>query len=357
MKGDVKKRIVSYDYVRTLAICLVVLNHGVEFVYLTGFDTLSTASKIFESLMFFIGRLGVPLFLFLTGALLLKRPFETGRDIFDFYKKNLLPMVISYVAVTIIYYIFIVVHFGVEWDTEMLLHYLLMIEKFPLASMWYPPMIIGTYLAVPFLAIIVKKFSMGQLKIVMWVVFFFRFLIPTLNPWWVSLGFKPLGYVIDLNLLGSAYVLYVVLGYYITEHKILRNVKSVVMLSVMAVGIVLGVWLQITLSGCNDNGTYYHSWYDSVFLLMAAVSLFELMLRCRYRRWGIITYISRISYGIFLVHIIYCELLKGSAIVTCAGNPIGTAIMTALVGVLSLTTVGVLSLIRPIGKYLFLIKK
>lgn len=58
---------------------------------------------------FTIGRLGVPLFLFLSGFLLLQKQINDEKDIFTFYKKNLISLVIANSIWVIIYNIFFVI--------------------------------------------------------------------------------------------------------------------------------------------------------------------------------------------------------------------------------------------------------
>ena len=67
-------RVFWLDVARTIAIIMVVLNHATEHIYklnINFFEHLSFSSKIFAHMAFTTGRLGVPIFLFLTGYLLL----------------------------------------------------------------------------------------------------------------------------------------------------------------------------------------------------------------------------------------------------------------------------------------------
>ena len=72
-KALVKERIQKFDIARTFAILCVVLCHSVEAAYSNvAYKQLSNISQIFRIVFFTLGRLGVPIFLFLTGALILK---------------------------------------------------------------------------------------------------------------------------------------------------------------------------------------------------------------------------------------------------------------------------------------------
>ena len=88
-------RIVKLDIARTFAILCVVLCHCSEMIYTqqsVKVAELGISSRIFMFGTFTIGRLGVPIFLYLSGILLLKKTIDSDEDIFKFYKNNLFPL-------------------------------------------------------------------------------------------------------------------------------------------------------------------------------------------------------------------------------------------------------------------------
>ena len=106
---DIEKRNIKLDVARTFAILCVILCHSVETLYNftpQGWKVLSNQSRIFMFATFTIGRLGVPIFLFLSGALLLKKNIESDVDVINFYKKSWLPLFIVNECWVIIYNIF-----------------------------------------------------------------------------------------------------------------------------------------------------------------------------------------------------------------------------------------------------------
>lgn len=75
-----KERIFYYDFLRAFAIIAVLICH-VDFF----FGSLDTPIKIISQMTFHdIGRIGVPIFLMISGALLLNRKYELG----DFLKRR-----------------------------------------------------------------------------------------------------------------------------------------------------------------------------------------------------------------------------------------------------------------------------
>ena len=74
-----KNRTIWLDAARTLGIMLVVGCHAVETYYrpvLRGKAEITLLPWIVEHVLFTAGRLGVPLFLAISGALLLKREYQ-----------------------------------------------------------------------------------------------------------------------------------------------------------------------------------------------------------------------------------------------------------------------------------------
>lgn len=104
-----KKRIVMLDYTITMAMLLVFFNHAISTFYIDQlnselFNSISLKSQIFMVNSYIISRLGVPLFLFLTGVLILNKRFESTSDIKNFYKKNLISLLVSVILWNVIYY-------------------------------------------------------------------------------------------------------------------------------------------------------------------------------------------------------------------------------------------------------------
>ena len=104
-----KNRIVKLDIARTFAILCVILCHCSKMTYFNDMvvlKSLKITSRIFMMCTFTIGRFGVSIFLYLSGALLLRKVIEKDEDIFKFYKKNLLPLIAVNEVWLIIYKIY-----------------------------------------------------------------------------------------------------------------------------------------------------------------------------------------------------------------------------------------------------------
>jgi len=89
-----KSRKLYLDVARTIAIISISLNHAANRTYenYNGQQAEFYDSSIFSSLIKTVAtvfsRIGVPLFLMITGVLILNKVFENGNDIKKFYKNN-----------------------------------------------------------------------------------------------------------------------------------------------------------------------------------------------------------------------------------------------------------------------------
>ena len=273
------KRNINLDITRTIAILCVVFCHSVESIYkfnLSFARGLSTISKSFMFISFTMGRLGVPLFLFLSCFLLLQKQINDEKDIFDFYKKNLIPLVVANSIWVIIYNIFFVITKQNNLVSfEFIIKELLFLKQVPLKNMWYMPMIIGTYLGIPFIAKLVKEFSFKSFIPILIVIFVTSFVLPQINIIFKIVNYKEAySSLLNLNFLGGAYGLYILLGYFINQNKLFNN-KTIIAIT----GVITFVLTVITqyVSTLNNSAFLYSLWYNNPFLLICSACLFLLL--------------------------------------------------------------------------------
>ena len=225
--------------------------------------------------------------------------------------------------------------------------------------MWYMPMIIGLYIGIPLLAKIVKSFSFKVICPIMLAIFIFEYIEPMLNVFVRIFNFKETFYS-DMNIpyMGAAYGLYLLIGYYIYNNK-LRIKKELLIFLFLANYIIM---LCIQLYSLSSESHYaYKVWYDSPFLLICTACLFALFTRIddnviNERMSNIFTYISRISMGIYFVHIIiittsikYIKNINGSL-------SLYTILLMIAATALSIVIVWIFSRNKRVAKKLFLIK-
>lgn len=82
MKDKMKqRRVIFIDYIRALAILMVIMCHVIDVncMFWLGYQDMSGARQIILYTLLIFGRCGVPLFLMITGYLLLDRDYSDGK--------------------------------------------------------------------------------------------------------------------------------------------------------------------------------------------------------------------------------------------------------------------------------------
>lgn len=116
-------RIFWLDVARCVAIISITLNHAVNRAYhvfegqSAEFFSIPLGSTLFKTVVYVFSRIGVPLFLMISGALLFNKGINNAEDIKKFYKHNLLSLLItSEIWMFIMYWVIYIMegHFRTE---------------------------------------------------------------------------------------------------------------------------------------------------------------------------------------------------------------------------------------------------
>lgn len=235
-------------------------------------------------------RFSVPIFVMLSGALLLTKKENTG----EFYKKRLLKICYPFIFWTIVYIFYNTDVFDLGKD-ELIATIMYRLKNGANAHLWYLYMIIGLYLAIPFLQKIVQHATTKELEIflVLWFIslFIFNKNLPTYLP------------KLDISFF-SSYTGYLILGYYL-------SIKDFSTLKWWSLGSF------ILIACCTAYLTYVMSLnvhkfnpllygYLSPNTAVIAASLFiyikHISTDITLPRWAI--WIDRYSFGVYLCHIL-----------------------------------------------------
>jgi surface polysaccharide O-acyltransferase-like enzyme len=172
MKLKLKERIEWIDLLRALAILSIVLCHSIEGIYTLNLDYMSKIqfkSQIFAFIVFTFGRLGVPLFMMISGYLLLDKTYDSVRCR-HFWKNNWFHLLVCTEIWWIIYDLFLYEFEGQEFDLKQVVEELFFVRKVNMIHVWYMPMILGMYLLFPLVANALKMIDINILKLP--VIFF-----------------------------------------------------------------------------------------------------------------------------------------------------------------------------------------
>lgn len=308
-----QERIVAYDLIRSFAILCVLSIHSIEgliyydvIMYKT---TLPFWDWILQTIIYIIGRLGVPMFLMLTGALLLPR---TIQSIKVHFKQKVLPLYAITVSWLMIYHVFYIIknHTSLEnikviklivsslfLDTSIGLHF------------WYMPVIIGIYVFIPIMSRIVETFSSNSLILYSSIVLGMFSLLPTL--WRFLLVNNIPNFVGNLfnmqtGFLFGLYPMYCLWGYLCSERRILEKIKTSWLLVLFITCFIILTLLQYQCYYKQNPEFGYYFWYDDFFIVLLSLLLYELMSRIKFKKniENIFNRLSKASFGIYLVHIL-----------------------------------------------------
>jgi surface polysaccharide O-acyltransferase-like enzyme len=259
---------VPVDLVRTVAIVGVLLLHAANDLTIQQMNNLEiyrwTIVDIYQS----IGRIGVPLFVLLTGALLLQ-PSKLNEPIGTFFKKRWLRIGLPFIFWGATYF---------AWDyfvdrqinqqsfsTSSVIQGIL---NGPYYHFWYLYMLVGLYLFTPILRIVVAHAERNLIKYIIVVWFFSVAVLPLLGL------FGPY-YLDSIVLTIPEYVGFFLLGaFLLTVQKRSRSSLAIF----MTVGLALTAIGTYALAATVGGGTmYFFQQYISPTMILASVMLFLLL--------------------------------------------------------------------------------
>lgn len=295
------RRIKWVDLARSVAITCVVLCHAIEHTYpLTpqALTTMSDSSKLIALTGFSIGRLGVPLFLFITGYLLLDRQYDSKKCI-TFWKQKWLPLLACSEVWILIYNAFLAFQ-GFVIQPQDLIKQMLFLESVKIGHFWYIPMILGIYLFIPILAMGLQKLSWKTVAIPTVLLFGFAFVVPVINVCFKALNIEPLLVQIDFGYSGAVCGIYVLVGWMVKKGALQhtrRSVLAICGLAFLACLIGLQAWTPYTGKG-------YTVWYNDALLFCAGLALFGFISHAKtVPFYAFFKSIARYSFPIFLIHL------------------------------------------------------
>ncbi|WP_165501854.1 acyltransferase [Pedobacter frigiditerrae] len=320
------------DNLRVVATISVIFLH-VAAPFLYKFDKISGfnwwTANVYDSLV----RFCVPIFVMITGALLLPKDYELS----DYLKKRVTRIILPFIF----------------WISIYLLHVLSTLKngfKLPFLEMlnigstkiaykttyhfWYIYMIIGIYLFIPILSKWVKRATEKDIIyfLVLWVI-----AIIIANPLFLK-------HIPDFNLkYFSGFVGYVVLGYYLSIRNF-EKVKHIRTISffIFTTGVLLTIFGTYFLSISNGRFTIDLYTYFSPNVVIAAIGLFLFFKHTNLvnpQLKVIRKFTNKHSFGIYFVHILVLYYLSrfgvnGAVFGVVFGIPLTTILCLAISGLI-----------------------
>ncbi|MBQ6627769.1 MAG: acyltransferase [Methanobrevibacter sp.] len=286
-----KERIFYYDFLRAFAIIAVLICH-VDFF----FGSLDTPIKIISQMTFHdIGRIGVPIFLMISGALLLNRKYELG----DFLKRRFARIIYPFIFWIILIsaqILYLNGSYTKVWNTFI---------GNPSIT-WYFWTLIGIYLFIPVINTFIEKYGLKGCEYFL-AIWFATIILKTFS----SYPLFP-----DFNLdYFAGYIGYPVLGYYLNNREFNLTDKKMCILGLITLILSLGVFVYLDYNNINYISLIYQN-IPMVFMgagMFVFIKYLDSITSFRHVKDNIIgkaiISISLCSYGMYFSHVIVLKFL------------------------------------------------
>ena len=341
-----KNRVEWIDLVRAIAILTVLYIHATDGIYIISSDAIlnyTIYSRIFNFASLFIGRIGVPFFLMITGYLLLDRSYDDER-VRNFWEKNCKGLIIVTVIWAIIYALSLqYISFGYEQVNFSEAGNLFF------SHMWYMPMIIGMYLSMPFVASALKHFDDKIIWQATVIFTLLAFLLPFITTVLDMHGIKNVNIQYCLGFSGGIYGIYIILGYLVKKGQF-KNIKSSLLGLLAFISFLICVLFQYYAF---IKGYDFFLWYEFPFILTGSFALFELCSRVgKVRAYPFVSFLAKYSFAVFLVHNIFRLPLLPVIVDLPFTEPVKAIILWILLIILSYIAVVIIYRIPKFGKFI-----
>ena len=341
-----KNRVEWIDLVRAIAILTVLYIHATDGIYIISSDAIlnyTLFSRIFNFASLFIGRIGVPFFLMITGYLLLDRSYDDER-VRKFWQKNCKGLIIVTVLWAVIYAISLQVitvksgqvNFG-EAGTLFFSH------------MWYMPMIIGMYLSMPFVSEALEKFDSDTIWQATIVFSLLAFLLPFITMMFDMHGIKNVSVQYCLGFSGGVYGIYIILGYLVKKGQF-KHFDSIKLGLIALISFMVCLFFQYYAF---TKGYSFQLWYEFPFVLIGSFALFELCSRMdKVRAYPFVSFLAKYSFAVFLVHNLFRLPLLPIVVQLPVTEPVKAIILWILLIIFSYIAVVIIYRIPRFGKFI-----
>ncbi len=344
-----RERVMYLDLLKAVSIIGVIFIHVSAVNWYT--DKLYTPEWIIHTIYNGLVQFSVPVFVMVSGALFLARdiPVKT------IYKKYMPRLIIAYLFWSTVYALikFCPVRNVNTFICEIIKgHY----------HLWFVPMIAVQYMLVPIYKRIVKNRRLAEYFIIISLALFS--VIPTIIGQ-IAICSKDYGEALqalyskaNLDVL-FGYSLFFILGYILNTAELSRKAERIIYI-IGAIGFISTPLLIILNSRATGAASTFYGGNFRPNVIACAVSIFVFTKNhSGYLKSGtafarVITKLSKYSFGVYLVHLVFLELLRYTYKITpeTFGAALGVPLMVIIVYAASTLVTAIISKIPFINKYI-----
>lgn len=301
-----RKRIFYLDFLRCLAIFLVIVLHSNAPV-LVNAAFYQVPSWYLCMFLDPINRSGVPLFFMISGYLLLSR--DSTKEVGKFYKHNIPKLLIPLIAWNLIYVFARIRIFDDEISIKSFIEVLF--NKGISYHMWFIYVLLAIYIFCPFLKRLIDGCTQTELLALICIILFPTAILPLVTPHLpIQIGLFSLFNLGELQ----ARVGYFLLGYLIGNWDLKKGVRySVYMLGFVSYAVCL--YGNLSTSSSEEiqlpfeSGTAIFQYFIAVSIYLFAKTLFYKLGEDIPERHSVLSWLSKRAYGVYWVHILVLDTI------------------------------------------------
>lgn len=290
------------DFLRIFGCACVVILHVIA-PHVTNVELYGTRTWYITVVLTGFVRTGVPIFLMISGYLLLKNPLNA--NVSEFYKKRFGKILIPFMIWNIVYFIYVRISEHIQIN---LIDFIK--ELFTNGSsyqFWYVYTLSAIYLITPFLRMIIEKTSTKQQLALVFLIIFTWTIRPFLNtylPFNIYL-FEPIA---------EGYLGYFILGYILANEYFSLKYRVLIYTGGI-IGFLYGLWRNLSDSSHEAINLKGIGPYEiNQFLCAAAIfTLFKYAfekIKIKQSIGRLLTTISGLTYGVYLTHVLALNILN-----------------------------------------------
>lgn len=311
-----QQRIVFLDYVRVFACFLVMLVHASENYYGAGDGAdmagpisylANNTDRLWVSIYDGFSRMSVPLFIIVSAYLL--APMKPGITMWEFYRKRALRVLPPFFLFMVLYSTLPMAWGQIDATTaqhdlqRILLNFPTMADH-----LWFIYPLLSLYLFIPFISPWLEKATEKEERFFI-ILFLISTCMPYLHRWCGEVWGECFWNEYHLLWYFSGYLGYLVLAHYIHKHlQWQRSTRIAVGLAAMIIGAlitILSFYVQAVPGVTHPTPEIEIGWaFCTINCVLLTAGTF-LLFTCIEKPHRMITSISKMSYGMYLMHIFW----------------------------------------------------
>lgn len=343
---DNSEKVLSISWLRIAATIAVVFLHScitltnnADIFFMT--DQERIFLKICSDLMVW----AVPCFFMITGSLLLdeKRKLTVHDCIFKYVKRMIIVLFVFGVPMAMMILLFEIKEFS---SFTLVKSFWMVINGETMSHLWYLYALIGIYLIFPVLKIFTDNCSRSTLGYILAILFIFDFCIPFVNQFF--------SIEIEFSLQLGTNIFYILLGKYIKDGCPKWLTSPILYISLGFI-VSLIIVLEIIFDGRPENFRCildYSNPVTAVYGMLVYLSFRKIQSGFHHvMLWKI----DRLCFGVYLIHPVFIQVIYRYFHITPVDTryyPAAIVLFTIFFVLVSFFGSWILSLIKPLGKYL-----